>query len=1048
MMMSSLQLPGELRKRVQGLYNADEKSYVRYLSERAEISQDSKMRIYNLAKQIIEKVRGGNRVSLIDSFMQEYGLSTEEGVALMCLAESLLRIPDECTIDDVIRDKIACATWNKHIGGSSSIFVNASTLALCMGAKVLKEGTESKWYSVLGNMIKNMGEPIIRKAALQAMAVLGRHFIMGKNIEDAVARSNAAGQLCSFDILGEAARTREDSEKYFSAYMQAIEVIGKDTTGDSNDVSSRHGISVKLSSLHPRYEFVQIDNIIDEMASKVLKLAQLAKEYNIGLHIDAEEARRLEPSLMIIERVFLDPSLDGWEGFGVAVQAYQKRALGVLDMLEDISLRAKRKMMVRLVKGAYWDYEIKTAQELGLDGYPVFTRRAYTDISYFACVQRVLGKPGVFYPCFATHNAYALSSVLEVADKDHPGFEFQRLHGMAQHLYAYVTKEIAPNIKCRVYAPVGGYQELLPYLVRRLLENGTNSSFVNMINDSDIPIEQLLLDPLEKARCLEYQPHSCIPLPVDIFMAESRLNSAGVNISDSLSMSILEEEIKPFSDVSWKAQPIVDGKEEQGGERVEVEVVADKDKKLGEVWFATAEQARKSLEVAREAHSSWSKKTIEERAAILENAANLLQKQRGKFAYLLIQEGGKVMSDVIAEIREAVDFLRYYASLAKKEFTDPIRLPGPSGEENYMCFESRGVFVCISPWNFPLAIFIGPISAALVMGNTVVAKPAEQTSIIAYEAVKLLHEAGVPKEVLHLLPGRGEVLGNPLVTSEFVSGVVFTGSTDTANIINKNIASRGRDIIPFIAETGGINAMIVDSSALLEQVVDDAIKSAFLSAGQRCSSLRVLYIQDDIAEKQIDMLIGAVKELKMGDPMLLRTDIGPIIDKHSADMLRTYVADMTKKAKLIHKLDISYINNHEESNFFPPYIFEVDSIKQVPKEIFGPVLHIVRYKKSDLQSVIDDINSMGYGLTFAVHSRIQSNIDNIVSKVSVGNVYVNRNQVGAVVSSQPFGGRGLSGTGPKAGGPYYLHKFLTEKTVSVNSAALGGDVSLVCLEDD
>lgn len=1045
MMISSLQVPDELRKRMQGLYNTDEKSYIRYLTEKAEVSQDAKVRIYNLAKQIIEKVRFGKGSTLIDAFMQEYGLSSEEGVALMCLAESLLRIPDECTIDEMIRDKIAGTTWKKHIGSSSSIFVNASTLALCVGARVLREVDDSRWYSVLSNLLKNMGEPIIRKAALQAMCILGKHFVMGRDIEDAVARSNDSKQLCSFDILGESARTGEDADRYFAAYMHAIEVIGADA-GCGDDISSRHGISVKLSALHPRYDFAQIDYVLDDISSKLLEICAAAKKHNIGVLIDAEEARRLEASLIVLEKVFLDKSLDGWEGLGLAVQAYQKRALGVLDIVEDIAIRANRKMVVRLVKGAYWDYEIKNAQELGLDGYPVFTRRAYTDASYFACVQRILSKPNTFYPCFATHNAYTLASVLESADKDHPGFEFQRLHGMAQGLYSYVTGEVAPSVKCRVYAPVGSYQDLLPYLIRRLLENGTNSSFVNKINDVDVPAEQLLVDPLEKAKSFEYCPHPSIPLPIDMF-GKDRVNSIGLNTSDSLAMSVLNEEVQAFTNVTRKATPIINGEDVEGAAPIEFFSPGDFSCKVGEVSYATPEQVKEAFAVAHAAYAEWSALSVEERATILESAADLLEKERGKFVALLMLEGGKVISDIMAEIREAVDFLRYYAMMARKDIAGTIKLPGPSGEENYMYFESRGVFVCISPWNFPLAIFLGPIAAALVTGNTVIAKPSEQTSLVAYEAVKLFFRAGLPGSVLQFLPGEGAALGEVLINNEHVAGVAFTGSTDTANIINRTLAKRNRDIVPIIAETGGINAMIVDSSALLEQVCDDVITSAFRSAGQRCSALRVLLLQEEIADRQIEIICGALKELRLGNPMLLSSDVGPVIDQQSYDMLCEYVKGMEEKgAKLLYKLDIGSLA--EVGHYFPPHIFEVGSVSEVAKEVFGPILHIVRYKKSDLVSILEEINKTGYGLTFSVQSRIQSNIDLIVDKIRTGNVYVNRNQIGAVVGVQPFGGSGLSGTGPKAGGPFYLHRFVTEKTVTVNTTALGGNVALVCLEEE
>ncbi|WP_041651501.1 bifunctional proline dehydrogenase/L-glutamate gamma-semialdehyde dehydrogenase PutA [Anaplasma centrale] len=1047
-MISSLQSPNELRKRMQGLYNADEKSYTRYLAERTEVSQESKVRIYSLAKQIIERVRASKSATMIDAFMQQYGLSTEEGLALMCLAESLLRIPDDCTIDDMIRDKIARTTWNKHIGRSASIFVNVSTLALSIGAHMLREVDDSRWYGILGNLLKDMGEPVIRKTALQAIQVLGKHYVCGRTIEEAIAKSNENGSLCSFDVLGEAAQTRADADRYFASYMNVLETLGADPKAGA-ELESRHGISVKLSSLHPRYEFGQADYVLNDISSKLLELCQVAKKHNVRLTIDAEEARRLELSLMILDKVFSDSSLNGWEGLGFVIQAYQKRALAALDFVEDVAIRANRKMVLRLVKGAYWDYEIRNAQEMGLDGYPVFTRRAYTDVSYLACVQRVLSKPGTFYPCFATHNAYTLSFVLEMADKDHPGFEFQRLHGMAQGLYDYVTKEIAPNVRCRVYAPIGQHKELLPYLIRRLIENGANVSFVNMINDADIPAESLCADPLEKAKSFEYMPHPSIPLPSEMF-PDGRINSTGVNTSDSLSMLALSEEVSAFDSTSWKAYPIIHGQDIEGGELYEVFSPASLSTKVGEVLFATAEHALQSVDAARSSFHRWSNTPVGERADILEHAADLLEKEgRGKFFSLLIREGGKVIPDAVAEIREAVDFLRYYARLARDQLTDPIKLPGPAGEENYLYFESRGTFVCISPWNFPLAIFLGPIAAALVTGNTVIAKPAEQTSLVAYEAVKLLYEAGVPTDVLHFLPGRGEVLGNALLSSPKIAGVAFTGSTETANIINQVIAGRSHDIIPLIAETGGINAMIVDSSALPEQVVGDVITSAFKSAGQRCSALRALFLQDEIADGVIELLLGAVAELRLGNPMSLSTDIGPVIDQQSLDMLNAYVEEMQKKKiKLLCKADIGYLHGGEEGYFFPPHIFEIESMSQLSREVFGPVLHVIRYKKPDLLNMLDDINSTGYGLTFSIQSRIQSSIDDITDRIGAGNVYVNRHQIGAVPGVQPFGGRGLSGTGPKAGGPYYLHRFLTEKAVTVNAAALGGSVSLVCLEDE
>ncbi|AUO55212.1 bifunctional proline dehydrogenase/L-glutamate gamma-semialdehyde dehydrogenase PutA [Ehrlichia canis] len=1043
-MISALQAPNEIRKRMQMLYRTEENSYARYLTEKTEVSQDSKIRIYSVAKQIIEKIRVDRNLGIIDAFMQEYGLSNEEGIALMCLAESLLRIPDDCTINDLIKDKIGNSMWSNHIGSSSSMFVNAATWGLFIGGIVLKESNDSaKWFGTINNLLKTMGEPIIRKAIQQAMCTLGKHFIKGRDITEAL-NNRKEGELYSFDILGEAAKTRKDAERYFSEYMQAVDSIGKSKgSDDTGRLVDYDEISVKISALHSRYEFSQIDDVLDEIVDKLLQICRLAKEYNIRVCIDAEEASRLEISLMILEKLRFESSLNGWEGLGLAVQAYQKRAFSVLDFVEDISVRSCHKMMVRLVKGAYWDYEIKNSQELGLSSYPVFTRKVYTDVSYLACANKILSKPNTFYPCFATHNAYTLAAILEMANKDHPGFEFQRLHGMGASLYEYVTQELAANIKCRVYAPVGGYQDLLPYLIRRLLENGANSSFINQLNDSNISLEQLIQDPLEKAKELEYLPHPNIPLPKDIFGPE-RLNSSGIDITDSVTLANFNDEMKNYQNCKFKASSIVNG-EEFDGDFIEILSPSNSEDLVGEVLFASSTQALSALDIAYSAFKDWSNVPVSTRASILEKAANLIEENKAKLIMLLIREGGKVISDAIAEIREAVDFLRYYAVLGRQELEGSNRLPGPVGEDNYLYFRSRGVFVCISPWNFPLAIFIGPIAAALVTGNTVIAKPAEQTSIIAYEAVKLLYDAGIPKGVLHLLLGDGKELGEVLLKNEKIGGVAFTGSTETARIINQSIAEKEGGIIPFIAETGGLNTMITDTSALVEQVTNDVITSAFKSAGQRCSALRVLFVQEEVADKQIEMICGAMEDLVIGDPMLLKTDIGPVIDKASQEMLIAHADRMSQEGKLLCQVKLG--EECQKGYFFAPCAYEIQNISQLQREVFGPILHIIRYKKGDLHKILSEINDTGYGLTFAVQSRVQSNIDNIIDNINVGNVYVNRNQVGAVVGVQPFGGQGLSGTGPKAGGPYYLHRFLTEKVVSINTTALGGNTSLMCLTD-
>ncbi|MCA4774287.1 bifunctional proline dehydrogenase/L-glutamate gamma-semialdehyde dehydrogenase PutA [Wolbachia endosymbiont of Mansonella perstans] len=1046
-MISSIQEPNELRKRLQGFYRTDEKSCVRYLVEKAELSADSKNRIYNIAKQVVEKIKG-NKLDIIDSFMQQYSLSNDEGIALMCLAESLLRIPDDYTIDELIKDKIANQEWSKHLGRSSSLFVNASTWSLMIGSSILRTSEEDpKFYHAISRLLKNLGEPVIRKAVKQAMLMLGKYFIVGENIEEALesVKSDDHGKfLCSFDMLGEAARTAENAEEYFYSYMHSIKAIGEST--DTNDCFKSHGVSIKLSALHPRYEFCQFGNIAEELKTKVLELCHEAKKYNISLCINAEESERLEMSLVLFEQLRLDESLSEWEGLGLTVQAYQKRALSVLDFVEDVAIRSKRKIMVRLVKGEYWDSEIKHTQELGLSGYPVFTRKSYTDVCYLACAQKLLSKASHFYPCFGTHNAYTFATIIELADKNHPGFEFQRLHGMGKGLYDYVMSELATSINCRIYAPVGKHSNLLPYLIRRLLENGANSSFVHQINDSKVKVEELVSDSLEKAKSLEYEPHPNIPLPQDIF-GEERKNSLGMDISDSVTVSQFASDIKEFSERKWKVGPIIDGDSLfDSTEFTEVVNPAHLENVIGEVSNTTSDQALSALKIAHSAFAKWHNISAEERAKHLERAADLLEERMKEMIYILIVEAGKTLSDAIAEVREAVDFLRYYAMIAKNELNNWKRLPGPTGEDNFIFFEGKGVFLCISPWNFPLAIFIGQIAAALAAGNSVLAKPAEQTPIIAYEAVKILHKAGIPKDVLHLIPGNGQYLGGTLIPDNRISGVAFTGLTQAAQMINRMLASRDGPIVPLIAETGGLNAMIVDSSALLEQVTVDVLVSAFRSAGQRCSALRVLFIQEDIAEKQIKMICDAVQELRVGDPIQLSTDIDPIIDKASIDMLNSHTEKMSryKDSSLLSKVPMN-INSHN-GYFFPPYIYEIQKISQLKQEVFGPILHIIRFDKSQLNEVISDINSTGYGLTFSLQSRIQSQIDLISKKISVGNVYINRNQIGAAVGIQPFGGRGLSGTGPKAGGPHYLQRFSTEKVVSVNTTAFGGNTTLMCLD--
>ncbi|MDG7055962.1 MAG: bifunctional proline dehydrogenase/L-glutamate gamma-semialdehyde dehydrogenase PutA [Wolbachia endosymbiont of Meromenopon meropis] len=1045
-MITSIQEPNELRKRLQRFYRTDEKSCVRYLVEKTELSTDSKSRIYNIAKQIIEKIKG-NKLDIIGSFIQQYSLSNDEGIALMCIAESLLRIPDDYTIDELIKDKIVNQEWSKHLGRSSSLFVNASTWSLMIGSSILRTSEEdSRFYHVVSKLLKNLGEPVIRKAVKQAMLMLGKHFIIGENIEEALENVKLDDHnkfLCSFDILGEAACTAEHAEAYFSSYMYSIKAIGE--SNYVNDCFRSHGISIKLSALHPRYEFCQFDNIAQTLKTKVLALCHEAKKHNISLCINAEESEKLEMSLILFEQLRLDESLSEWEGLGLAVQACQKRALSTLDFIEDVAIRSKHKIIVRLVKGAYWDSEIKHTQELGLSGYPVFTRKSYTDVCYLACAQKLLNKANHFYPCFGTHNAYTFATIIELADKNHPGFEFQRLHGMGKILYDYVMSELATSINCRVYAPIGKHSDLLPYLIRRLLENGANSSFVHQINDSNVRIEELILDPLEKAKNLKYEPHPKIPLPQDIF-EKKRKNSLGMDINDSIVVSKLIESIKNFSKKKWQVGPIIDGKLLFDSTKfTEVVNPAHLECVIGEVSSTTSDQALNALEIAYSAFPQWQNVSIEERVKYLERAADLFEEKMKELVYILVIEVGKILSDAIAEVREAVDFLRYYSMIAKNEFNCWKKLPGPTGEDNFIFFEGRGVFLCISPWNFPLSIFIGQIAAALLLGNAVLAKPAEQTPIVACEAVKILYEAGIPKDVLHFLPENGKYLGKTLMLDSRVAGVAFTGSTQTAQIVNKILANRDGPIIPLIAETSGLNTMIVDSSALLEQVTVDVLISAFRSTGQRCSTLRVLFIQEDIAEKQIKMICDAAQELKIGDPIQLSTDIGPVIDKSSVDTLYKHTEKMSrdKNSRFLFKVPMN--TDSHNGYFFPPYIYEIQRISQLKQEVFGPILHIIRFNKSQLNEIISDINNTGYGLTFSLQSRIQSQIDFVSKEISAGNIYINRNQIGATVGVQPFGGRGLSGTGPKTGGFHYLYRFCTEKVVTINTTALGGNTTLMSL---
>ncbi|HEU0196394.1 MAG TPA: bifunctional proline dehydrogenase/L-glutamate gamma-semialdehyde dehydrogenase PutA [Nevskiaceae bacterium] len=1036
---------GPLRRRITAAWLRDETEAVNELLQVATLPTEERATVENHAAGLVTRVRAkqGQR-SAIAAFMQKYDLSSSEGMLLMCVAEALLRIPDKETAHKLIRDKLSVADWKKHLGTSKSVFVNASTWGLMLTGQIvtLPDATRRDYPSALKRLINRVGEPLVRLAVRQAMRIMGQQFIMGRSIDAGVARAQKNGNAAyrySFDMLGEAALTQPDADRYLADYRRAIEVLGKHPK--AGDVLEAASVSVKLSALHPRYDVANRARVLAELTPRILELAQLAKAKGIALTIDAEETARLELSLDIMHAVFIDPSLEGWNGFGLAVQAYQKRAPFVIDWLAETGRAAHRRWCVRLVKGAYWDAEIKLAQEMGIAGYPVYTRKPNTDVSYQACAHRMFDAGAdVIFPQFATHNAHTIAAIYHLSH-GRP-FEFQRLHGMGKELYDEVIGKANLNIPCRVYAPVGSHKDLLPYLVRRLLENGANTSFINHVVDEFLPMEKLVGDPCEVVRQLASKPHPHIPLPINIY-ASIRKNSMGANLSNDNELAALADAANAHPG-PWQATPLVPGAKSTGA-TIKVTNAADRTQQVGTWQAADADTARKALDNARAAQPAWDRLPAASRAAILEHAAEQLEARRGEFIAMCVREAGKTIPASISEVREAADFLRYYATMARRLFSQPEKLPGPTGETNELSLHGRGTFVCISPWNFPLAISTGQISAALVAGNAVIAKPAEQTTLIAHAMIKLLHASGIPDDILQLVPGDGAEIGPVLTADTRVSGVAFTGSTDTARAINRALAGRDAPIAALIAETGGQNAMIADSSALPEQLVKDVANSAFDSAGQRCSASRVLYVQDVVADKVITMLGGAMDELTVGDPALLSTDVGPVIDDDALQMLTAHAARMDKQAKLIRALELPA--TCANGTFFAPHAYEIPSLDALKREIFGPTLHVIRFKGDQLDKVIDQINATGYGLTLGIHSRIDETVDYIASRVRVGNCYVNRNQIGAIVGSQPFGGEGLSGTGPKAGGPHYLLRFATERTLSINTAAVGGNAPLLTLPD-
>ena len=995
---------------------------------------DAEVRIDARATRLVKAIRartGG--LGGVEDFLHAYALSTKEGLALMVLAEALLRVPDAETADRLIEDKLQAGDWARHGSRSAPLLVSASAWTLGLTVKVIHPGETPE--GIVDALIKRLGLPAVRAATRQAMRLLGSHFVLGQTIEEALGRAGSHHEfLYSFDMLGEGARTSADARHYLDSYARAIEAIGK--TAGNDPLPRRPGISVKLSALHPRFEALSRDRVLVELVPKLIELAQIAKRHELNFTIDAEEADRLELSLDVIAATLRDASLAGWDGFGLAVQAYQKRAGPLIDWIGAAAESLNRRLMIRLVKGAYWDTEVKRAQERGLPDYPVFTRKAMTDLCYLDCVRKLLVARPRLYPQFATHNALTVACVIEDAGGT-DGYEFQRLHGMGEALYDALLAEL-PDLSCRVYAPVGGHADLLAYLVRRLLENGANSSFVSVASDPSVPVETILRRPQSWINDASHARHSHIPLPRDLFGA-SRRNSSGIEFGDSAALEALVAEVRSAPKVAV-AKPLIDGSAVTGRERAVNSPVDGA--VIGAVQEGDEALVATAMASAQAAFPAWSSIPVAERAAALERAGDLMEQNRGRLIALLQSEAGKTIDDCVSEVREAVDYCRFYAQDARRMFALRV-LPGPTGESNELRMRGRGVFVCISPWNFPLAIFSGQVVAALVAGNSVVAKPAEQTPLVAFETIRLLHRAGIPAGALNLVPGDGKT-GARLVADRRVAGVAFTGSTEVARGINRTLAAKDGPITPLIAETGGVNAMIVDATALPEQVTDDVIASAFRSAGQRCSALRLLCVQEDVADRVLDMVIGAARELSLGDPRDLATHVGPVIDGEAKSKLDRWIAMMDSRGAVLFRLEA---NPPTGGTYVTPAIVELDSARELKEEVFGPVLHFVRWRSSELDRLLDDIAANDTALTLGIHSRIETVVAHVAARMPHGNVYVNRNMIGAVVGSQPFGGSHLSGTGPKTGGPNYLRRFALEQIITVNTAASGGNATLLSEEE-
>ena len=999
-----------LRQAIRDAVRRPEPECLPPLIAQATLEPNPSARVKALARDLVLKLRAAGPSQGIAGMIHEYSLSSEEGVALMCLAEALLRIPDAATRDALIRDKVSRGDWRAHLGPENTLFVNAATWGLMVTGKITSAIPEEGLARALGRLIARGGEPIVRTGVDIAMRMMGETFVSGQTIEEALRngrRLERRGFLYSYDMLGEAATTAEDAARYLKAYEDAIDAIGAASAGRGPIAGP--GISIKLSALHPRYRRSQLERVMTELLPRLQALAVRAKRYNIGLNIDAEESDRLDISLDLLEALCFAPELSGWDGIGFVVQAYGKRCIHVVDWLIDLAHRSGHRLMVRLVKGAYWDSEIKQAQVDGLSGYPVFTRKVYSDVSYLASARRLLAARDVIFPQFATHNAQSVAAIYEMAGPTFQSgsYEFQCLHGMGEPLYGHVVGSENLSRPCRIYAPVGTHGTLLAYLVRRLLENGANSSFVNRISDDAVPIDDLVADPARVAGAIAPVgvPHPRIPLPCDILGA--RRNSTGLDLADDDVLARLASDLNGAPG-EWSAQPLL-AEGAATGTPTTHRNPADPDDIVGTSGFATPDLAARAFAGAQ---PSWA--PLAERTRRLRVAADRLQLQLPQFLALMMREAGKSAGNAIAEVREAVDFLRYYADQAEGL--------GPNAQP-------LGVVVCISPWNFPLSIFTGQVAAALAAGNAVIAKPAEETPLTAAAMVAILHDAGVPRSALQFLPGAGDV-GAALCGHPDVAGVVFTGSTEVARLIQRQLAPRGA--VPLIAETGGINAMIVDSSALTEQVVNDVLSSAFDSAGQRCSALRLLCLQDDVADRTLTMLRGAMMELRTGNPAELRTDVGPVITAEAADRIAGHIDAMRKAGHRVTQSPVAAANG----TFVPPTLIELDRIDQLRQEVFGPVLHVVRYSRQDLDRVIGSVNDLGFGLTFGLHTRLDETIDHVTARIHAGNVYVNRNIIGAVVGVQPFGGQGLSGTGPKAGGPLYVRRLVKQRSADNDRAEL------------